>query len=77
MRCPNCGKWNNIKTEKLHLELENPEPKAQAQVFVPTYQPLKTEACHRCKEEIANPKELIRIHPIDKKLIANQKSPIP
>jgi len=39
----------------------NPEPKVQAQIFVPTHQPLKTETCHKCKQEIANPKELIHI----------------
>jgi hypothetical protein len=70
MRCPDCGKWNNIKTEKVHLELESQEPKVQ--VFIPTYQPLRTEACHKCKQEIANQKELIRIHPIDKKLLESK-----
>jgi hypothetical protein len=69
IRCPNCGKWNIIKTERLHLELENPEPKVQD--FLPTYLPFKTEACHKCKQEIANTKELIHIHPIDKNLLRN------
>jgi hypothetical protein len=74
MRCPNCGKWNNIKTEKVGIELESQEPEVQG--FIPTYLPLKTEACHECKQEIANQKEPIRIHPIDKKLLKNLKFPI-
>jgi hypothetical protein len=66
MKCPNCGKWNNVKTEKVHLELDNKEPKLQ--VFVPTYLPLKTEVCHKCKQEIANQKQLIRIDSRDNEL---------
>jgi len=27
MKCPYCGKWNNIKAEKVMMELDNKEPK--------------------------------------------------
>jgi|WetSurMetagenome_2_1015567.scaffolds.fasta_scaffold570479_2 hypothetical protein len=74
MRCPNCGKWNNIKTEKVDLKLDTEMLKMDN--FLPTYLPLKREVCQRCSREIANQKELIRIHPIDKKLFENLKSPV-
>jgi hypothetical protein len=54
-----CGKWNNIKVEKIMFQLDNEEPKMQ--VLVPAYLPIKTQVCKKCKKEIANPKEVIRI----------------
>jgi hypothetical protein len=59
MKCPQCGKWNNIKAQKVMLELDSQEPKMQ--VFTPTYLPLKTEVCGQCKTVIAEEKELIRV----------------
>ena len=59
MKCA-CGKWNNVKTEKIFLELESKEPLIK--VFLPSYRPLKTEVCKKRKTEIAEPKELIRIN---------------
>ena len=54
-----CGKWNNVKTEKIFLDVESKEPLTK--IFLPTYRPLKTEVCKKCKAVIAEPNELIRI----------------
>ena len=54
-----CGKWNNIRTQKVMIHLDNDEPKME--VFVPAYLPLTTQVCAKCKSMIAEPRELIRI----------------
>jgi RNase P subunit RPR2 len=59
MKCPNCGHWNRIEVTKLFIEKETPEPKVKT--FIPMYEPLKTETCRKCKNVIAQPKQLIRI----------------
>ena len=59
MKCPNCGFWNRLAVNKLFIERETSEPKVKT--FVPMYKPLKTETCEKCKNIIAEPKELIRI----------------
>jgi len=59
MKCPNCGYWNRIEANKLFIEQETSEPKVKA--YIPMYEPLKTEKCQRCKNIIAEPKELIRV----------------
>jgi len=59
MKCPKCGCWNRIDTDKLFIEQETSEPKVKA--FIPMYKPLKVETCKKCGQIIADPKELIRI----------------
>ena len=59
MKCLKCGHWNRIEVNKLFIERETSEPKIKA--YIPMYKPLKTEACKKCKNIIAEPKELIRI----------------
>jgi len=59
MKCPNCGHWNRVPVSKVLVEQDSPEPKVK--VFIPMYEPLKTETCQKCKSVIAEPKELIRI----------------
>ena len=59
MKCPNCGYWNRVPVSKVLVEQDSPEPKVK--VFIPMYEPLKTETCQKCKSVIAEPKELIRI----------------
>ena len=59
MKCKGCGHWNSIEVEKVMLNPDSPEPKVQ--VFLPSYLPLKTEFCEKCKSVIAEPKEVIRI----------------
>jgi RNase P subunit RPR2 len=59
MKCKSCGHWNRIEVNKLFVEQESKEPKVK--VFIPYYNPLKTETCKKCKTIIAQPKELIRI----------------
>jgi len=59
MKCRNCGHWNRIEVEKLFLNSDSSEP--EVKVFLPFYLPLKTELCSKCKNVIAEPKELIRI----------------
>jgi hypothetical protein len=59
MKCKNCGKWNNVAVQKVMLHLDNEEPKAE--IFLPAYLPLKPQVCVKCKNPIADPKELIRI----------------
>jgi hypothetical protein len=54
-----CGKWNNIRAKKIMLQLDNEEPKIE--VFLPAYLPIETQVCKKCKKEIANPKEAIRV----------------
>ncbi len=58
LRC-SCGKWNNIRTQKVMIHLDNDESKLE--VFLPAYLPLETQVCAKCKTMIAGPKELIRI----------------
>jgi hypothetical protein len=58
MKC-SCGKWNNIRTRKIRLRLDNEAPKGE--VFLPVYLPIQTQGCKKCKKEIANPKEAIRL----------------
>jgi hypothetical protein len=58
LKC-SCGKWNNIRTQKVMIHLDNDEPKME--VFVPAFLPLETQVCAKCKIVIAEPKELIRI----------------
>jgi hypothetical protein len=58
MKC-SCSKWNNIRAKTIMLKLDNQEPKVE--VFLPAYLPIETPACKKCKTEIANPKEIIRI----------------
>jgi len=59
MKCSNCGHWNRIEVEKVLFNPDNPEPKAQ--VFIPSYLPLREEKCSKCGSVIATEKELIRI----------------
>ena len=59
MKCKSCGYWNRIEVNKLFIEQPYSEPKVK--VFIPHYQPLKTETCKKCKTIIAEPEELIRI----------------
>jgi hypothetical protein len=59
MKCPNCGYWNRIEANKLFIEQKTSEPKVKA--YIPMYKPLKVETCRKCKNVIAEPKELIRI----------------
>jgi RNase P subunit RPR2 len=59
MKCKACGYWNRIDVNKLFIEQSSSEPKVK--VLIPMYEPLKTEACKKCKTVIAEPKELIRI----------------
>lgn len=59
MECKNCGHSNRIEVEKVLFNPDSLEPKVQ--VFLPSYMPLKTEKCEKCKNVIAQPKELIRI----------------
>ena len=59
MKCPKCGQWNRIEVNKLFIEQETSEQKIKA--FIPVYEALKVETCKKCKNTIAEPKELIRI----------------
>ena len=59
MKCPNCGKWNNVAAQKVMLHLDTDEQKID--VYLPAYLPTKAQACAKCKTAIADPSELIRI----------------
>jgi predicted nucleic-acid-binding Zn-ribbon protein len=59
IKCPKCGHWNRIEVNKLFVERETSEPKVKA--YIPTYEAVKVETCRKCKNIIAEPKELIRI----------------
>jgi len=59
MKCKGCGYWNRIEVNKLFIQQETNESKVR--VFIPYYEPLKTETCKKCKSVIVEPKELIRI----------------
>lgn len=59
MRCKACGYWNRFEVEKVLFNPDSPERKVQ--MFLPPYLLLKTEHCQKCKNIIAEPKELIRI----------------
>ena len=59
MKCPNCSHWNRFEVEKVFSEQATSEAKVKA--FIPMYLPLKTETCSKCKNVIAEQKELIRI----------------
>jgi len=60
MKCRACGHWNRIEVDKIFIEQPHPTfPKVT--VYIPMFNPLKTETCKWCKKVIAEPKELIRI----------------
>ena len=59
MKCSNCSHWNRFEVEKLFSEQSTSEAKVKA--FISMYPPLKTETCSKCKNVIAEQKELIRI----------------
>jgi len=59
MKCPKCGQWNRIEVNKLFIEQETSEHEIKA--FIPMYEALKVETCKKCKNTIAEPRELIRI----------------
>jgi hypothetical protein len=59
IRCKNYSHWNRIEVKKVFLNPDSSEPKVK--VFLPSYLPLKSEPCSKCKNVIAEPKELIRI----------------
>jgi hypothetical protein len=59
MKCKSCGYWNRIEVNKLFIEQETSESKVK--VFIPYYEPLRTETCKKCKSVIAEPNGLIRI----------------
>jgi phage FluMu protein Com len=59
LKCPKCGHWNRFEIEKVLFNPDNPELKVR--VFLPSYLPLKTEKCEKCKKIIVQPNELIRI----------------
>jgi hypothetical protein len=59
MKCSACGHWNSFEVNKVFVEQKTSESKVKA--YVPTYEPLKTEACGMCGKLFAEPKELIRI----------------
>jgi RNase P subunit RPR2 len=54
MKCKTCGYWNRIEVNKLFIEQPSSEPKVK--VFIPMYEPLRTETCEKCKTIIAEPK---------------------
>jgi len=51
--------WNRIEVNKLFIEQSTSEPKVKA--LIPMYEPLKVEACKKCKTIIAEPRGLISI----------------
>jgi len=59
MKCSHCGHWNRVPVNKVFIEQPTSEPKVKA--YIPMYEPLKTETCKKCKNVIAEPKELIGI----------------
>ena len=59
MKCSNCGHWNRFEAEKVMFSPDSPEPKAQ--IFIPSYLPLREEKCSKCGLVIAEEKTLIRI----------------
>jgi hypothetical protein len=59
MKCKACSYWNRIEVNKLFIEQETSESKVKA--IIPYYEPFKTKTCKKCKNVIAEPKELIRI----------------
>jgi len=59
IKCKTCGHWNRIEVNKLLIEQETSEHGIKA--FIPMYEVLKVETCKKCKNIIAQPKELIRI----------------
>lgn len=59
MKCKACGYWNRIEVNKHFIEQPSPEPKVK--VFIPVYEPLRTETCRKCGKLIAEPRELVRI----------------
>jgi phage FluMu protein Com len=59
MKCPSCGHWNRIQVNKIFIEQPSSEPKVR--VIIPFYEPIKVERCQKCKNIIAEPRELIRI----------------
>ena len=59
MKCKACGHWNRIEVNKVFLEQPMSEPKLK--VYIPMYEPLKTETCEKCGKVIAQPKVLIKV----------------
>ncbi len=57
VKCRNCGNWNTIEVEKIFLNSGISDSKLK--VFLPVYQPLKTEQCSKCSQIIAKEKEII------------------
>ncbi|MCW4025204.1 MAG: hypothetical protein NWF01_09250 [Candidatus Bathyarchaeota archaeon] len=59
IKCASCGFWSSIEVNKVFVEQKSPETKVA--VFIPMYQPIKTETCQKCKTTLTEPKTLIRI----------------
>jgi hypothetical protein len=57
IKCKNCGNWDVIEVEKIFLNASDSATKLQ--VFLPAYQPLRTEKCSRCNQVIAKEKRII------------------
>ena len=57
IKCKNCGNWDTIEVEKILLNANNSVTRLQ--VFLPAYQPLRTEKCSICNQVIAKEKRII------------------
>ena len=53
-----CDHWNRVHVNKIFLEKSTLEPKVNA--YIPLYEPLEIVKYAKCKQVIAEPKELIR-----------------
>jgi len=57
IKCKNCGNWDTIEVKKIFLNASSSA--ARLQVFLPAYQPLRTEKCSICNQVIAKEKRII------------------
>ena len=56
MKCKACGYWNRFEANKVFIEQPISEPKVK--VYIPMYEPRKTETCKKCGKVITESKAI-------------------